>query len=180
MRPTGLDPLVSRGSQAMQRYAHWLITGERPHFQLPVRERRPFLKLEPGEPWSLARQAEDLAQTGECADARLDIERAQRLAPDNVRMRPEMGRVDWWCGGRTRARDLLDDMKRRADAGDNALHVALLHTLFDEKDSAFVWLNNHDRWTVVELARLSAEHYLDPLRPDPRYPRLLRRLGLRK
>jgi DNA-binding SARP family transcriptional activator len=179
-RAAQLDPLVSRGVLAVQRHAHWLLTGKRPHFLLPVRERRPSLELEPGDPWALARQAEDFAQTGECADARLDIERAKRLAPDNVRMRPFMGRVDWWCGERARARALLDDMKRRPDASDNSFDIALLHTFFGEKDSAFVWLESHRQWTVIELAMLSAAHYLDPLRADPRFPRLLRNLGLRK
>jgi DNA-binding SARP family transcriptional activator/Tfp pilus assembly protein PilF len=179
-RAAELDPVVSRAVVAMQRYATWLITGKRPYLQLPVRERRPFLKLEPGDPWSIARQAEDLAQAGECAEARSDLERAQRLAPDNVRMRPFMARVDWRCGERPRARDLLDDMKRRPDARDNAFNVALMHTLFGEKDSAFVWLEYQHRWGIGELTMLSASPYLDPLRSDPRYLRLLRRLGMRK
>jgi tetratricopeptide (TPR) repeat protein len=179
-RAVELDPLISRPVLAMQRYAHWLITGQRPYVQLPPRERRPNLKLEPGEPWALARQAEDLAQVGECAAARSDLERAQRLAPDNVKMRPFMGRVDWWCGDRPRARMLLDDTKRRPDARDLSLDVALLHTFFGEKDSAFVWLEHHPGWTLPELTMLSASPYLDPLRSDPRYLRLQRRLGVRK
>jgi DNA-binding SARP family transcriptional activator/Tfp pilus assembly protein PilF len=175
-----LDPLVSRGHAAMQRYAHWLLTGTRPHLQMPVRERRPWLKDEPGDPWPHARQAEELAQAGECAAARKDLDRALRLNADNVRMRPEIARVDWWCGERTRARALLDDMKRRPDARDNAFHVAQLHTLFGEKDSAFVWLDRHERWMVIELAMLSALHHMDPLRSDSRYLRLQKRLGMRK
>jgi len=101
------------------------------------------------------------------------------LAPNNVRMRPFMGRVDWWCGDRARARALLDDMKRRSDVRDYAFDVALLHTQFGETDSAFVWLERHDRWTVVELALLSASYWVDALRPDPRFLRLQRRLGVR-
>lgn len=177
-RAEELDPLSPK-TLAMRRHAHFLITGERPFLKLPPRERRAILKIEPNEPWALARQAEDLAQAGECADARSDIERAQRLAPNNVRMRPFMGRVDWWCGDRARARTLLDDMKRRSDVRDYAFDVALLHTQFAEKDSAFVWLERHDRWTVVELALLSGSYHVDALRSDPRFLRLQRRLGVR-
>jgi DNA-binding SARP family transcriptional activator/Tfp pilus assembly protein PilF len=178
-RAAELGLVPARGVQAVQRHAHWLITGKRPHFQLPPRDRRPSLKIEPGDPWALARQAEDLAQAGECAEARLDLDRALRLAPDNVRMRPFMARVDWWCGEQTRARALLDDMKRRPDARDNAFHVALVHTLFGENDSAFVWLGYH-RWTMTELAQLSAAHYLDPLRANPKFLQLQQRIGVRK
>ena len=177
-RAEELDPLSPK-TLAMKRNAHFLITGERPFRKLPPRERRAILKIEPNEPWALGRQAEDLAQAGECADAHSDIERAQRLAPNNVRMRPFMGRVDWWCGDRARARALLDDMKRRSDVRDYAFDVALLHTQFGETDSAFVWLERHDRWTVVELALLSASYWVDALRPDPRFLRLQRRLGVR-
>jgi DNA-binding SARP family transcriptional activator len=177
-RAEELDPLSPK-TLAMRRHAQFLITGERPFLKLPPRERRAILKIEPNEPWALARQAEDLAQGGECSDARSDIERAQRLAPNNVRMRPSMARVDWWCGDRTRARALLDDMKRRSDVRDYAFDVALLHTQFAEKDSAFVWLERHDRWTVIELALLSASYQVDALRSDPRFLRLQRRVGVR-
>jgi DNA-binding SARP family transcriptional activator/Tfp pilus assembly protein PilF len=177
-RAEELDPLSPK-TLAMRRHAQFLITGERPFLKLPPRERRAILKIEPNEPWALARQAEDLARGGECTDARSDIERAQRLAPNNVRMRQFMARVDWWCGDRARARALLDDMKRRSDVRDYAFDVALLHTQFAEKDSAFVWLERHDRWTVVELALLSASYHVDALRSDPRFLRLQRRLGVR-
>jgi hypothetical protein len=53
-----------------------------------------------------------------------------------------------------------------------------LHTLFGETDSAFVWLD-HEHWTISKLSNLSAGRWMDPLRADPRFPQLLRRLGLR-
>lgn len=179
VRAEELDPLSPK-TLAMRRHAEWLITGERPWLKLPPKERRAILKIEPGEPWALARQAEDLAQAGECADARRDIERAQRLAPDNVRMRPAMARIEWWCGDRARARALLDEMKRRPDARDYGFDVAMLHTTFGQNDSAFVWLERQDHWAIADLALFSASYYADPLRSDPRFLRLERRIGIRK
>lgn len=177
-RAEELDPLSPK-TLAMRRHADWLITGERPWLKLPPRERRAVLKIEPNEPWALSRQAEDLAEAGECAPARLDIERAERLAPNNVKMRPHRARIEWWCGDRTRARALLDEMKRRSDARDYGFDVALLHTQFGEKDSAFVWLERTTHWTVIDLALLSASYTVDPLRSDPRFLRLQRRIGVR-
>jgi hypothetical protein len=69
-------------------------------------------------------------------------------------------------------------MKRRPDWRDHAFEAALMHIFFGEKDSAFVWLG-HNRWTLVQLSQLSASPYLDPLRSDPRFVPLLRRLSLR-
>jgi Flp pilus assembly protein TadD len=180
-RAADLDPFAPRGVLAMQRYAEYLLSGERPYLeQLPVQERRPILKLEPGEPWAHAAGAVELADEGKCAEARSEIHRAQQLVPpDNIRMLPFVGAVYWRCGERIRARGVLAQMKQRADAGDHGFRIARLHTLFSEKDSAFTWLDRQ-RWTMAELAGLSADRTLDPLRSDPRYAQLLRQLGVRK
>lgn len=180
-RALELDPFSPRGGLAMKRYAIYLITGDRPYLrELQVRERRPILKLEPGEPWARAREAVELAEEGRCAEARVDLQRARQLAPGpNLRMLPFVGMVRWWCGERPQARALLAEMKRRPDAHEHGYRLAWLHALFGERDSAFVWLDRH-RWTMTELSGLSADQALDSLRSDPRYLRLLRRIGTRK
>jgi TolB-like protein/Flp pilus assembly protein TadD len=178
-RAATLDPFAPRGLLAMQRYALYLITGERPYRKLPVRERRPILKLEPGEPWALSRQATELAEEGNCVEARSEMQRAQQLVqPNNMRMLLNLGSAYWWCGDRGRARSILAQMKRNPEARDNGSRIAALHTLFGEKDSAFAWLEHH-RWTTAQLAGMRADRYLDPLRSDPRFVRLQRQLGVR-
>jgi Flp pilus assembly protein TadD len=161
----------------MQRYATYLITGQRPYRKLPIQERRPILKLEPGEPWARARQATEMAEEGRCVQARSEIRRAQQLVQaENMRMLALVGTVYWHCGERNRARSLLAAMKRRPDVRDHGSRIASLHTLFGEKDSAFAWLERH-RWTMPQLAGLRADLQLEPLRSDPRFTQLLRRLG---
>jgi TolB-like protein/Flp pilus assembly protein TadD len=179
-RAAELDPFAPRGLVAMQRYAVYLITGQRPHLkELPVRERRPILKLEPGEPWARAREGVEFAEEGKCVEARSEIRRAQQLVQgDNLEMLKFVGAVYWLCGERSRARALLVNMKRRSGARDHGYHIAWLHALLGERDSAFAWLE-HQRWTMAKLSALSASRWMDPLRSDPRFPQLLRRLGLR-
>lgn len=178
-RAAELDPFAPRGLLGMQRYAVYLITGQRPHLKLPVTERRPILKLEPGEPWARAREGVELAEEGKCAAARSEIRRAQQLVQaNNMRMLPYVGSVHWWCGERARARAVLAEMKRRLDARDHGSRIAWLHALFGEKDSALVWLEHH-RWTMAQLSGLSADTRMDPLRSDPRFAQLQRRLGVR-
>jgi DNA-binding SARP family transcriptional activator/TolB-like protein/Flp pilus assembly protein TadD len=178
-RAEELDPFAPRGLLAMQRYAVYLITGQRPYLKVPIRERRPILKLEPGEPWAIARTGVELAKEGKCADARSDIRRAQQLVQaNNMRMLLYVASVYWWCGERARARSLLAEMKRRSDARDHGARIASLHTLFGEKDSAFAWLE-HQRWTMAQLTGMGADIQLEPLRSDPRFAQLQRRLGVR-
>jgi TolB-like protein/DNA-binding SARP family transcriptional activator len=178
-RAAQLDPFGPRGQLAMQRYATWLLTGQRPHLKLPVAERRPILKVELGEPWARAREGVEYAEQGRCAEAHSEIERARQLVPaDNLGMLRFVASVYWWCGERARARALLAKMKQRPDVRDSGFHIAWLHTLLGEKDSAFVWLE-HQRWTISKLSGLSAGRWMDPLRSDPRFPQLLRRLGVR-
>jgi hypothetical protein len=163
----------------MQRYATWLLTGERPYLTLPVAQRRPILKVEPGEPWARAREGVEFAEEAKCAEARSEIERARQLVQaSNLRMLQHVGSVYWWCGDRARAQSILAEMKRRPDAREHGARMASLHALFGEKDSAFAWLENH-RWTLSQLSGLSAGLPMDPLRSDPRFAQLQRRLGVR-
>ena len=177
-RAATLEPFPPRGMVAMERYAEWLLTGERPHLKLPVTDRRPVLKLEPGEPWARARNAMEFAEEGQCSQAWSEISQAQQLAPDNIRMLAFLGEVSWRCGAHDRARALVRQMARRADANDQGYQLAKLYALFGERDSAFIWLDRQ-RWTTPKLASLSADVYAEPLRDDPRFGALLLRLGIR-
>jgi tetratricopeptide (TPR) repeat protein len=177
-RAAALDPFAPRGVRAMQRYATYLMTGVHPELAMSHEARRPILKMEPGEPWARAREAYDLAQEGKCDKAVPAALRARQLVPSgNMRMLPYVGTVYAWCGERRRARALLDSMKRRPDVMDHGFRVALLHVAFGERDSALAWLPRH-RWTMAELSALRADRMVDLARTDPRYPVLLRRLGV--
>jgi TolB-like protein/DNA-binding SARP family transcriptional activator/Flp pilus assembly protein TadD len=177
-RSAELDPFGPRGQTGMLRYATWLVSGERPHLRLPVAQRRMILKVEPGEPWARALDAYEYAAEGQCAEASQSISQARQLAPASFRMLAFVATVDWLCGRTAQARGLVEKMKRRPDARDQGFRIALVHAAFGEQDSAFAWLK-HQRWTLGQLSGLSADRRVDPLRSDPRFPELLRRLGLR-
>jgi DNA-binding SARP family transcriptional activator/TolB-like protein/Flp pilus assembly protein TadD len=177
-RALELDPFGPNPQRGMVRYATWLVTGTRPHLKLPVAERRPILKVEPGDPWARAQDAYDYATEGQCAEADKAISIAQPLAPESLRMLAYVATVDWLCGKKARARALLERMKARPDVRDQGYRIALVHTAFGEKDSAFVWLQR-TRWTLGQMSGLSADRRVDPLRSDPRFLQLLQRLGVR-
>jgi hypothetical protein len=85
--------------------------------------------------------------------------------------------VRWFCGDRPGARALLAQLKKRPDARESGIRIAQVEMLLGQKDSAFVWLERTE-WTLSKLTLLRANRWLDPLRSDPRYEELLRKLGL--
>jgi len=97
-----------------------------------------------------------------------------------MRMLGHLGAVDWLCSEPARARAVLGDMERSPKARDYATPIAALHARFGEKDSAFAWLGRQQTWSMIHLAFVSADQYMDPLRSDRRFPQLLQRLGIRK
>jgi TolB-like protein/DNA-binding SARP family transcriptional activator/Flp pilus assembly protein TadD len=177
-RTAQLDPFVPRGVIVMQRYATFLVTGERPHLKLPAGSRwSSVYKLVPGEPWVRATDAVELAISGRCREARAEIAEAQRIVPDVIRMLHNAARVYRYCGDSARARGVMEQMKRHPGANDQGQWIAGVHAEFGETDSAFVWLERHV-WTMAELTDPRASSEFDSIRSDPRYAQLLRRVGL--
>jgi Flp pilus assembly protein TadD len=82
-RTLELDPFAPQPDLNTKRIALYLLTEERPHLKLPIAERRPILKVEPGAPWPRGRNAVELAEEGRCGEARAQIAQARRLVPDD-------------------------------------------------------------------------------------------------
>ena len=59
-----------------------------------------------------------------------------------------------------------------------ALFVALVYAGLEDKDQAFIWLEKAYEERFNRLAYLKVEPLWDPLRSDPRFADLLRRVGI--
>ena len=57
-------------------------------------------------------------------------------------------------------------------------YIVLLHVGLGEHDAAFEWLERGYESRDGDLTSLKVDPRLDPLRPDPRFARLLEKLGL--
>ena len=81
-------------------------------------------------------------------------------------------------GMRNEAVKILNDLKNRSNhAVSNAPEIALVYVGLDEKDQAMAWLEKAyaERFNPGVLLRPA----FDPLRSDPRFQDLLRRIGLK-
>jgi non-specific serine/threonine protein kinase len=84
-------------------------------------------------------------------------------------------------GGHTdQARDLLAELRRQSEGGSNVsrYEYAIVYGALGEKDRAFEELRaalDERTWQVVNMG---VDPMLGPLRDDPRFPALLRRVGL--
>jgi tetratricopeptide (TPR) repeat protein len=80
-------------------------------------------------------------------------------------------------GRRNEALEILNDLKSRSNSDfSNASEIALIYLGLDQKDQAMIWLEKayKERFNPSILMRPC----FDLLRSDPRFPDLLRRIGL--
>ena len=56
--------------------------------------------------------------------------------------------------------------------------IGLIYAALGDKDQAFTWLDKAVEAYDLVTARLKVDSRFDPLRSDPRFPDLVRRVGL--
>jgi predicted Zn-dependent protease len=81
-----------------------------------------------------------------------------------------------WNGALTKAIEMRKSQRKTGYS--SAYEIATLYSNLGQKDEAFKWLNTayqeHDRY----LLGLKTDFLLDPLRADPRFAELVRKVGL--
>jgi hypothetical protein len=90
----------------------------------------------------------------------------------------DLGRVQARLGRREEARQTLAELERLGREGYAApFQTAVIHATLGELDSAFAALEQAFSARSWYLTWLRADPFLDPLRADPRFARLERRVG---
>jgi Flp pilus assembly protein TadD len=110
-------------------------------------------------------------------EAILELQQAIALSRDNRICTSHLAYVYALSGRRNEAKEILKDLKNRSEQRySNAADIALIYAGLNEKDQAFTWLEKayQDRFNPSVLSRPA----FDTLRSDPRFQRLLRRVGL--
>jgi TolB-like protein/Tfp pilus assembly protein PilF len=116
--------------------------------------------------------------TGRMVEATSEFESALLLSPGNIRVSAMLGLAYAKTGRRAEARGLVDKMLSisRKRYVSPAL-IAIIHIGLGDKNKAFDWLDkactDRSDWMIF----LKTDPLFDPLRADPRFLNLLRRVG---
>ena len=113
------------------------------------------------------------------AEAIAELQKATELSEGSTAFNANLAYAYAVSGRRNEAEKILTDLKNQSQHGfSNAPEIALVYVGMDDKDQAMTWLNKafDERFSPWVLMRPA----FDPLRSDPRFPDLLRRIGLSK
>ncbi len=117
-------------------------------------------------------------QKGKWKEAIADLETSEKL-DDSLRSAAMLGEAYALAGDKTRARQILSAMQVRAVREHvSPLYPAIIHTGLGDKDLAFSELEGAVEERATDVLAIKVGAFLDPLRSDPRFADLIRRVGL--
>jgi len=119
-------------------------------------------------------------QKGMWREAIADLETARRL-DDSPRSTAMLGEAFALSGDKARARQILFELQERAKREYvSPLYQAIVYAGLGEKDAAFLGLQAAFKERATDMLGLKTGALYDPLRSDPRFDDLLKRMGLPK
>ena len=122
--------------------------------------------------------ARSLEALGRFDEAKAEYEEGRRLSGGVAGPSFGLAHLEASRGNAGEARRMLEELKAaRAQRVVSAWGVAALHASLGDADEAFRWLGIAEEEGATGLLFLRVHPRLDPIRSDPRYPALLRRLG---
>jgi len=135
---------------------------------------RGTLELDPSFPLGQSFLAQAYTAKGMHKEAVEVAERLARTDPESARSMVALAEA--YAGARRRE-DALRILEEIRGSAINPLDVASVYAALGEADAAFEWLEKAYERRSLELTQIHVDPGFDPLRSDPRFQELLRRLG---
>ena len=152
-----------------------LVTAGR--YDEAIRESRAALQREPKFAAAYEWMGMAYAQQRRFAEAIGALEQAHQLDP-NKEIALFLGQVQARAGNRAEAEKLVRQIEAAAKQGYVCKYeIAQVYTSLGQKDQAFQWLKRGADEQADCMVWLKSEPWNDPLRTDPRYAELLKRVG---
>jgi tetratricopeptide (TPR) repeat protein len=149
-------------------------------FRHTIEQNQISLELDPSYAIALINIGRAYGEEGMHVQALDAFQKILAVAPDDPGVLALVGHEYAISGRRADALRVLNLLKQRsAHSYVPALYFALIYTGLHEKDEAFLWLDKAYDERCDYLVYLPTEPMADPLRSDPRFSRLLNRLGLK-
>jgi tetratricopeptide (TPR) repeat protein len=144
-----------------------------------VAQLRELLDLSPDDAFARSRLGWSYLQKGMFTEAIGEMKRAVTLSPDVIEHHWMLGHAYAAARNTAEARKVLEDLHSLAKKQYVLPYgFALIHTGLGENDEALAWLERAYQDRNSWLPFLQVEPRLDPLRSDPRFQDLLRRMNL--
>lgn len=115
-------------------------------------------------------------------EALATIKRAQELAGDYPLVTAVRAYILARAGKKTEANILLQELLPLAEGKDTylpSLFIAMIYLGLEDRDSAFRWIDKAYRERCNFLLYFKVDPKLDPLRPDPRFIQLMKKIGFK-
>jgi TolB-like protein/DNA-binding winged helix-turn-helix (wHTH) protein/Flp pilus assembly protein TadD len=171
-RAESLDPLSLIISADM---ADVLLIARR--YDEAIQQSRKTMEMDPGFAVAHYQLGQAFVQKHMYDKGIAELQKAIGFSGGNKTFRSALAYAYATSGRRNEALEILNDLKNRLNNGfSNASEIALIYVGLDEKDQAMTWLEKAygERFNPSVLIRPC----FDPLRSDPRFQGLLRRIGL--
>src|SRR5262249_61293687 len=168
-----LDPLAVSGTSIGQTlfYSH--------HFDEAIRELRSVLAVQPNEASALWYLGFSLIANGQPEEAIPVLEKAVSVTDRSAAVIAVLIRAYAHAGRRSDALRLLDELKRRREKGYVPAGAFVnAYLVLDDREQIFVWLEHACQEQSNILQFVKVHPYFDPVRNDPRFQDLIRRIGL--
>jgi tetratricopeptide (TPR) repeat protein len=118
-------------------------------------------------------------QQGNLQSAIGELQKAVELSQDDPSFLAALGHAYAVSGDQAEARKIAERLNPISQKNYvSAWDMAVLFTGLSDADSAFRWLEKSYRDRDSQIPFLKQDHRLSPLRADPRFQNLLRRVGL--
>ena len=112
-------------------------------------------------------------------EALAEYRRTREISGDTPQVDAQIARVLALSGKQSEARAAIGELEKRATRQYVPPYdIALIYSGLGETDEAFKWLEKAYADHSTEMIYFKVEPMLEPLRSDPRYQALLRRMGL--
>ncbi len=148
-------------------------------FDGAIEQCKKMLDMEPGFALAHWQLGQAYAEKGMYREALAELEKDKALTHGHPRSLAYMGNILARSGERSRALQVLEELKGVSKQKyAYSLSFARIYAGLGDKEQAFAWLEKGYEERSTPLYFLKVDPIWDPLRSDPRFNDLLRRIGL--
>jgi TolB-like protein/Tfp pilus assembly protein PilF len=148
------------------------------HYQAAAEQLQKTLEIEPDFWFARAYLGRAYGKLGRLPQAIAELQKAERLSGGIADAWSGLGVAYAAQGDETRAREILEKLKTQSDPYVPPYGVAAVYANLGEKDHAFENLQKAYEQGSIYMTFLVVDPEMDPLRSDPRFAELLRKMGL--